>query len=84
MTSLIIEDSTPQARQLVDYISRFPFVKIETSGKQIQRKIECTEDFDELANKQFVNLSLSSLSKEWDTPEDEEWDTILAKMTPIR
>jgi hypothetical protein len=32
----------------------------------------------------FANLSLSSLSKEWNTEEDEEWNTILAQMPSIQ
>jgi hypothetical protein len=40
---------------------------------------------DETANDvRFADLSLSSLSKEWDCAEDEEWDTILAQMPPVQ
>jgi hypothetical protein len=43
-----------------------------------------TTDFDEAADdKHFSGLSLSSLSKEWNSAEDEEWDTLLAQMPPI-
>jgi hypothetical protein len=42
-------------------------------------------DFDETTNdNHFANLSLSSLSKEWDSDEDKEWDTLLAQMPSIQ
>jgi hypothetical protein len=31
----------------------------------------------------FATLSLSSLNKEWDSPEDAEWDNILEEMPSI-
>jgi hypothetical protein len=44
-----------------------------------------TVDFGEMADDNyFANLSLSSLSKEWNTEEDEEWNTILAQMPSIQ
>jgi hypothetical protein len=43
-----------------------------------------TSYFDETADdSHFAGLSLSSLSKEWNSAEDEEWDTILAQMPSI-
>jgi len=42
-------------------------------------------DFDVNADdNRFSNLSLLSLSKEWNSPEDEEWDTILSEMPSIQ
>jgi hypothetical protein len=35
-------------------------------------------------NDNFVSLSASSLSKEWDSAADAEWDTLLTKMPPIK
>ena len=34
MTTLIIEDSTPQAKMLLAYVSTLPFVKINTEIKE--------------------------------------------------
>ena len=31
----------------------------------------------------FVNLSVSSLSKDWDSQEDDDWDIILSKMSAL-
>jgi len=31
----------------------------------------------------FSQLSVSSLSKDWDSKEDDEWDTALSKMSAI-
>ncbi len=33
--------------------------------------------------KPFVELSASSLSKEWDSPEDEDWDKVLEQMPAV-
>jgi hypothetical protein len=42
-------------------------------------------NFDETTDdRHFANLSLSSLSKEWDSDEDKEWNTILAQMPSIQ
>ena len=41
-------------------------------------------DFDAEANDNFSGLSLLSLSKEWNSSEDEEWDTILSQMPSIQ
>jgi len=40
-------------------------------------------DFD-VEDNSFSNLSLLSLSKEWDSSEDEEWNTILSEMPSIQ
>ena len=41
-------------------------------------------DFDASTHdNHFLDLSLLSLSKEWNSPEDEEWDTILSQMPAI-
>jgi len=34
--------------------------------------------------KDLATLSLSSLNKEWDSPEDADWDNILAEMQSIK
>jgi len=33
--------------------------------------------------KPFVELSVSSLNKDWNSPEDEEWDSVLEQMKAI-
>ncbi len=33
--------------------------------------------------KPFVDMSVSSLSKEWDSPEDADWDKVLEQMPAI-
>ena len=33
--------------------------------------------------KDFATLSVSSLNKEWDLPEDAEWDSVLEEMPSI-
>ena len=32
----------------------------------------------------FVALSISSLNKEWDSPEDAEWDKVLEEMQSVQ
>lgn len=38
---------------------------------------------EQVTDKNFVSLSASALSKEWDSLEDAEWDDLLAQMPSI-
>jgi hypothetical protein len=75
-----IEGLPSQMQEEVLLFTDFLLNKSRTQSNYVK-----TTDFDEAADdNHFANMSLSSLSNEWDTAEDEEWDTILAQMPSIR
>jgi len=39
--------------------------------------------WDNSADERFISLSASSLAKEWDSAEDEEWDKLLEQMEAV-
>ena len=45
-------------------------------------KAKSDENFD-IDDHHFSGLSMLSLSREWDSSEDEEWDTILSQMPSV-
>ena len=66
-------------REVSDYLD-FLFYKY-----RVENEIKVSSaDFDSnVDDNHFLDLSLLSLSKEWNSSEDEEWDTILSQMPSI-
>jgi hypothetical protein len=52
---------------------------LENNNVKAKNKMRLFEEEND-----FISLSASSLSKEWDSAEDAEWDTLLAKMPSIK
>ena len=77
---------------------QYLFRKIESLPAQMQADVSLFADFlitkcktkpevdfnTGAEDNHFSSLSLSTISKEWSSPEDEEWDTILSQMPSIQ
>jgi len=72
MTQLVIQIQSDEKLNLLKELT-IQLGGIISSTKRLRMPIKAKE-------MPFVQLSLSSLAKEWDSKEDEEWDNLLAQM----
>jgi len=59
------------------------FIAFPVEEQDIRETKPVESLWDNKADERFVSLSASSLAKEWDSAEDEEWDDLLEHMEAI-
>jgi hypothetical protein len=76
MTQLVIQMPSQERLMLLEELA----IQLgATVVKSAQKAIVRTK----AKEKPFVELSVSSLEKDWNSPEDEEWDSVLEQMQAI-